>query len=68
MANPDLTLKELHFIQRMICKVEALDMTDLAATKELREIEFAADALMALVRERGAWEILLENEPEGPLH
>ncbi len=68
MANPDLTLKELHFIQRMMCKVEALDMTDMAATKELREIEFAADALMALVREREVWKILLEHEPEGPLH
>ena len=68
MANPDLTLKELHFIQRMICKVEALDMTDLAATKELREIEFAVGALMALVREREVWKILLENEPDGPLH
>ena len=68
MANPDLTLKELHFIQRMICRVGALDMTDPAATKELREIEFAADALMALVREREVWKILLEHEPEGPLH
>ena len=68
MTNPDLTLKELHFIQRMICKVEALDMTDLAATKELREIEFAADALMALVQEREVWKMLLEHEPEGPLH
>ena len=68
MTNPDLTAKELHFIQRMICKVKALDMTDLAATKELREIEFAADALMALVREREVWKILLEHEPEGPLH
>jgi len=36
--------------------------------KELREIEFAADALMALVRERVVWKILLEHEPEGPLH
>ncbi len=68
MANPDLTLKELHFIQRMMCKVEALDMTDMAATKELREIEFAADALMALVHEREVWKILLEHEPDGPLH
>ena len=68
MANPDLTLKELHFIQRMICKVEALDMTDPAAKKELREIEFAADALMALVQEREVWKMLLEHEPEGPLH
>ena len=68
MTNPDLTLKELHFIQRMICKVEALDMTDLAATKELREIEFAVGALMSLVREREVWKILLENEPDGALH
>ena len=68
MVNPDRTLKELHFVQRMICKVEALDMTDLAATKELREIEFAVNALMALVREREVWKILLEHEPDGPLH
>ncbi len=39
-----------------------------AATKELREIEFAADTLMALVREREVWKILLEHEPDGPLH
>ena len=68
MANPDLTLKELHFIQRMICRVGALDMTDPAAAEELRSIEYATDTLMLLVTERGAWEILLENEPEGPLH
>ena len=68
MANPDLTPKELHFLRRMICKVESLDMSDPAATKELREIEFAADTLMALVREREVWKILLEYEPEGPLH
>ena len=68
MVNPDLTAKELHFIQRMICKVEALDITDLAATKELREIEFAVNALMALVHEREVWKLLLEYEPEGPLH
>ena len=68
MANPDLTLKELHFIQRMICKVEALDISDPTAAEELRSIKYVADALESLSIERGAWEILLEHEPEGPLH
>ncbi len=68
MVNPDLTPKELHFLQRMINKVKALDMSDPAAAEELRSIEYVADALKSLSIERGAWEILLENEPEGPLH
>ena len=68
MANPDLTPKELHFLQRMICKVGALDVSDPAAAEELRSIKYVTDALESLSIERGAWEILLENEPEGPLH
>ena len=68
MANPDLTPKELHFLQRMINKVKALDMSDPTAAEELRSIKYVADALESLSIERGAWEILLENEPEGPLH
>ena len=68
MANTQLTPKERNFIQRMINKVNALDMTDPAAAEELRSIEYVTDTLMLLVTERGAWEILLENEPEGPLH
>ena len=52
----------------MMCKGEELDTRDMAATIELRELEFAVDALMALVRVRVALELLLENEPEGSLH
>ena len=68
MVNPDLTPKELHFLQRMINKVKALDMADPTAAEELRSIEYVADALESLSIERGAWKILLEHESEGPLH
>jgi len=68
MPNPHLTPKERNFLQRMINKVKALDMTDPAAAEELRSIEYAADRLMSLVAERGAWDILLKHEPDGPLH
>ena len=68
MVNPDFTPKELHFLQRMINKVKALDMADPAAAEELRSIKYVTDAVESLSIERRAWEILLENEPEGPLH
>ena len=68
MANPYLTPKELHFLQRMINKVKVLDMSDPTAAEELRSIKYVADALESLSIERGAWDILLEHEPEGPLH